>query len=361
MNKKTYSLMAIITTVLLLLLLGGFYFLQMTSDALSDYFEQVVVVNLRSEPTQPPLTVTTISRCELEQDYWNVFIDGIILDENADYIVGSLDKSEPVHLLSIDAITRKINWEMPGRMPFVAGGKYVYITGNEPGTVTAYEKGHGEKIWESNVDNQYKVISRLEITPLGLLVTAASHGYERYHLLNLETGEPIVTFKSDASKEEYFIENRSQIYMLEYFATVTAAGNNQWQTYAGFEDDPYNRWFPQILIEENVVIVYQKGYPFTQVAILDNTSGEHIWHTTVQSKSNLAFYGDELFYVSNDTKLYGGRLDAQQWTHYATFLPEVLEEPGENTDIIVKAHKERVLIYFTGNQQLVVLRCLSNE
>ena len=355
MNKKHFLWMVITAIVLLLLLLSRVFFLQMTSDALSDFFERAVVVNLRSEPIHPPLTMTTISRYELEQEYRNVFIDDIILDENADYIVGSLDKSEPVHLLSIDALTRKINWEMPGRMPFIVGEKYVYITGSELGTVTAYEKGDGEKVWERNVDNQYQVISGLEITPLGLLVTASSHSYERYHLLDLETGDPIATFQSDASREEYFIENRSQIYELEYFDRVIASGINQWQNSAGFEKDPYGE-YPQILIEEDAIIVDQKGYPFTQVALLDKTSGQLIWQTAVQAKSNLTFYGDELFYVSDDTKLYGGRLNTQQWTHYATFLPEVLEEPGRNTDIIVKAHKERILIYFNSSQQLVVLR-----
>jgi hypothetical protein len=40
--------------------------------------------------------------------------------------------------------------------------------------------------------------------------------------------------------------------------------------------------------------------------------------------------------------------------------PEVLEKPGQNSEVIAKVHKERILVYFASSQQLFVLRCLPN-
>lgn len=321
--KKVSLLGVVILSVLLLGLLWNI-FLQTISNTMSDFFEHKVIVNLRPEPIQSPLDLVTTSCYEVEREYRDVYVKSILMDDSADYILGSFNRSDSMHLLSIDAITREVNWEMPGRTPVAVGSSYVYVTSSEQGTVMAYEKVGGKKIWENNVEDQYPVVSELEITPLGLLVTSASHTSERYHLLDLETGEPIASFQSAASKEIYFIERRSQIYVLDHFDIVVAKGENQWQTSAGFPDDPYNAEFPQIQVEEEAIMVYQRGYPLTQVTLLDKVNGAPIWHTAVKAKSNFTFSGNEIFFVSDDTKLNGGEMSTRQWTQYVAFSPDSL-------------------------------------
>ncbi len=312
----------------------------------------------RSAPLQDPLTIIdSSSHIELTQDIEDAFIKDIVLKDGTAFITGSFSETESDKFISFNTLTTQPNWTICRQSTgmVAVSETAVYLWGGDPGLVIALDKESGYVDWQRNVDFKYPIIDAIDITPLGLLIESRTRTGTRFHLLDEETGKKLITFQSNAEKQDYWISNGYTIFLSED-KVVKNVGPISWETYLDFKsyslDEP-----TQLIVTDDVVLVSKIHRNNVQLASLDKTSGKILWELDTNLISNLSVMDDLLFIVSNseetnEVRLLSFDLKSGEIIHYVTFSPDIQQFSGEATEAIISADSNQTLVYFPNTYQL---------
>ncbi len=255
-------------------------------------------------------------------------------------------------LFSLNVTTGQPNWQICASGIMAVGTDFIFVSYTEirGAYVIAYDRNLGTEVWQEKVDFG-RHVTTLTVTPFGLLVQTANRNSERYYLLNMETGKQETSFKTDADRHAFWIENGSTAYQIPSYNEVIAQGKVEWQTKINY--DGY-LGSTELILNDDVIVAYKKGSTITQIAALDQANGAILWQTRINIQSNLVVEEGKLFFVTGDTELMAYNLYTGEFLVSVTFSPGVDEVAGYNTSILVSANGNQVAVYFSSSYQLFV-------
>ncbi|MCC6606997.1 MAG: PQQ-binding-like beta-propeller repeat protein [Anaerolineae bacterium] len=308
-----------------------------------------------SQPTDViQQSIGTIStRFEPIEEHHISLRDMSIREETA-FVMGN-NVDDISKLFSLNVTTGQLNWQICASGVMAVGADFVFVSYDEirGAYVIAYDRNSGAEVWQAKVDF-WRGVTILDVTPFGLLVQTANRNSERYYLLNMETGEQETSFKTEADRQSFWIENGSTVYRVPSYNEVIAQGGAEWQTRVDYDSSVYSE--PTELILDDVVVAYKRGYPVTQIAALDKSSGGVLWQASLDIQSNIGIANDVVFFVTGHSELTAVNLQTGQFLGSVIFTPGAYEVAGRNTDILVAADGDLVAVYFSGSSQLFVFR-----
>lgn len=317
----------------------------------------------RPDPLQTPQEISSIApQIKLVKEQDGVFLQNIILEDNIAFIIGSFNELEIDHLLRFNTITIQEEWAICLRPNIMTADEtHLYAWGN--GTIVSYDKETGTEVWQESVDRRFSRIDALKITPFGLFVEAGNRNDTRFYLLNPETGEETHTFQSSTEWLLFQVAHGSTAYGVTGRENIVAKGDVQWQTDLDYEFYPATSHV-QLIVEDAIILTYQVSPTINniQITALNKTNGDILWEQDMYITSNRpAIIDNTLFLMTEDTELVSIDLMTGQITIQATFSPGVQDVSGRNTNVIIAADDEQILVYFASSHQLFDFHFLVDE
>jgi outer membrane protein assembly factor BamB len=270
---------------------------------------------------------------------------------------------ENIHLSRFSMTTTQEEWTSCLSTTVMAVDEtLLYMWGRESGLVIAYDKVTGEEVWQSELGSKFPTVNAITTTTFGLLVEAYNRLDTRFYLLNPETGEKIDTFQSSIEWLSFQVEHDSTAYVITDSDRVVADGSVQWQTSLGYKyyspTDPV-----QLITNDTVVLTYQVSptIDYIQITALDKTNGNYLWEQDLYIKSKPSILDNYLFLLTENSELVSIDLMTGEIIIQATVTPKIEDISGENTNAIIVADNEQVLVYFASSHQLFEFIFLSDN
>lgn len=312
-------------------------------------------------PLQPPLTILEkSSHFSLLEEFRDVHLNrNVELEEGTAYMAVSFDETDPIHLASFDLSTGDTNWRVNGSGEVAIGESFVYFPSRRDyGSIVAYDKRTGTQVWEQRVDSLY-VVDDLQVTALGLLVTTASHGSTRFHLLDIETGEKWQTFQTDEEWQAFLSKNGLTAYTVENHQVVIAQGQENWQTPVDFESIPFTSPI-QIIRSKDQILAYGQSRTHAQLIALNRENGTILWQMSQDIKSNLAIDQGVLFFVTEDSELVAVDMQTGREEGSVAFSPVAEQGSGHYTEVTIATERGKVFVHFASSGQIFYFDFPSN-
>lgn len=274
----------------------------------------------------------------------------INLRKEALFFVGSINQREDVQLVSYDIQDGQVNWQVCETQVVEVDDSRVYVGHNDLGAfVVAYSISDGTKLWHTKVDG--RVVSTIEVTPIGLLVTTNDHGNNRYYLLNPETGKKRETFKTDGAKNSFFVENDQIVYQTTE-QEIISFGDIQWKTRLGYSPYVFDT---KIIVNNDIVLIDIRDHSMSQIIVLDANSGNILWQTDKYIKSDISITKGVVFFVTKSSDLLALDLQTGVELGYVSFTPSLMSIPDHdfvNAHPRVTSDEDIVVVYFDIGRQI---------
>lgn len=284
----------------------------------------------------------------------------LAVDENAAYVVGSIDPDTRPDLIRLDLDTGEVAWRVPAeddQYPLVAGGK-VFIEDNHgtTGGMRALNALTGREIWTrsfrllggSHVD-YFSVVDN------GLSVRLKDSVFGSYYLIDQETGSTIQQKRSET--EFVFLIDRNPLRVYEALpGMVRVSSREGWQV-----EVPGDNLVPQVA--GDVILVQYTPFDSETDALmaLDRTTGSVLWQRMEPVLGNTAVSGTALFTLID---VQGGVQLLALDLHSGELLGTVMFSENADlsrTDYFVAADGKVTAVYFGDSRELFVLNWLGAQ
>lgn len=288
----------------------------------------------------------------------NIFSYGpIYLIDNDIFLVGNLEGRGDGELLSLDTQNGQVNWQMCETEAMIMDKDRIYVgyTDFSGAYVNAVDIQSGEKMWQTKVD--HNGISTIQINFRDLLVTTNDHGDKRYYLVDRQTGKIHQTFRDYRVKDKYLVSAGYTIY--EPTARGLAAiGNANWEI-----DLPNTFYQSEIKTThiDHVLLIESNTNFISQIFAVDPSTGETLWQTEKNIKSNLVVEDGVVFFLTGESTLKAVDLFSGQSISEIQFSPSLTSLSDfdyVNSHPYIAVHNGKLAIYFDTGRQLFTFQFL---